>query len=89
VGSAPCERQSLTRIANKPKPYAGRFAPIRRTKPQKHKTRLCEAGRCPGKAGEISVVGNADTPRKPESLQAQFWAVAELCLKSCAPFGGA
>src|SRR5208337_2983253 len=30
---------SLTRIANKPKPYVGRFAPIRRTKPLKHEDR--------------------------------------------------
>src|SRR5271166_2800567 len=30
----------LTRIANKPKHYVGRFAPIRRTNPQKQRTRL-------------------------------------------------
>ena len=47
-----------------------------------------KAGRCPGKAGEYQGLGRPDTPRKFGSLQEPFLAVAELCLKSCAPFGG-
>ena len=51
---------------------------IRRTKTQKHETRLRQAGRCPAKPG-ISRCGSPDTPRKAESLQVPFLAAAELC----------
>ncbi len=44
-----------------------------------------KAGRCPGKAGEYRCLSNSDNPRKLDPTQAPFWAVAELCLKSCAP----
>src|SRR5208337_2854229 len=67
MGLCPCSHNaapSLTRIANKPKPYVGRFAPIRRTNPQKHKTRL-EGGVGVPTGGELSVLA---TPIFPENL---------------------
>jgi hypothetical protein len=47
--------RSLTRIANEPKPYVGRIAPIRRRNPRNNKTRLCGAGWLPGEPGNIEI----------------------------------
>src|SRR5271157_3452235 len=44
-----------------------------------------KAGRCLGKAGEDQIYRRTDIPRKLDPTQAPFLAVAELCLKSCAP----
>ena len=47
-----------------------------------------KAGRCPAKPGNIDGLSNRILPEKLNSLQEPFLAAAELCLKSCAPFGG-
>jgi hypothetical protein len=47
-----------------------------------------KAGRCPGKAGDLR---RSDNPHIPENLirrKSLFGRAAELCPKSCAPFGG-
>ena len=47
-----------------------------------------KAGRCPGKAGEYQGLSNLIFPENLNRRKPHFGALAELCLKSCAPFGG-
>ena len=56
---------SLTRIANKPKPCVGRFAPIRRTKPRNTKPAFVRRAGVPAKPGNIDIVAD---PILPENL---------------------
>src|SRR5208337_3034450 len=63
-------------------------APLGERSPRNTKTALEGRPGVPAKPGNIKGCGNPDTPRKSESLQEPFLAAAELCLKSCAPFGG-